>query len=120
MGEVGGVTVEAVGVRGGRSVNLLVAPAAAPLPVEMRLPNGKARLLVATVITEAEMRFAMKKGNPALLKMLLSSPVKQKSALVRASLVEKPDCHQECRQLLDSGQVKPGTTLQACEQMLCK
>jgi hypothetical protein len=91
VGEVGGVTVEDIEVRGGLTVNVLVAPAAPPLPVYLPLPNGRAVLLVATVITEPEMRFAMtsgKDGNRALLKMLLDSPLKQKSTLKRASLVK--------------------------------
>jgi hypothetical protein len=51
---------------------------------------ASANLLVATVITDAELRFATSNGNPALLKKLLSSLVKQKSVLQRATVVPSP------------------------------
>ncbi|WP_067062998.1 suppressor of fused domain protein [Roseateles chitosanitabidus] len=80
------MTVEQVPVDGG-SVNLLIAKARAPLPSGVALPSGRMKLLVATVITEEEMRWSMKNGRGALLDKLIAGGVGQISRRDRASVV---------------------------------
>jgi hypothetical protein len=110
----GGITIEALNVGEAKPVNLLIAPALASVAKELRLPNGEATLLVATVISEEDMRFALSKGPQALLDKLARSPRKQVSALPPAEA-----CRETCRKLLSSGEIKPGTTQAECEKSLC-
>ena len=67
--------------------DFLVAPAAAPFPTHAELPNGKMTLLIATLITRDEMKFALKNGQPALLDRLAKSGVGQISTKSRKSVV---------------------------------
>jgi hypothetical protein len=87
--EIGGLTVEEIRV--GQEPNdmgdFLVAPAAAPFPTHAELPNGKMTLLIATLITRDEMKFALKNGQPALLDRLAKSGVGQISTKGRKSVV---------------------------------
>ena len=82
-----GLTID--GVRSGQneSVNLLIAKAREPLPTGTVLPNGKMEILIATVITDAEMRWSMEHGRDALLDTLIASGLGQFSILDRASTV---------------------------------
>jgi hypothetical protein len=89
VAEVGGVTLESVGIGGGRKADFLVAPAQPPLPGSAQLPNGTMQLLVATRITRDEMNFARANGPPALLERLVASGVGQTSDLERRSILEK-------------------------------
>ncbi|HEY9027867.1 MAG TPA: suppressor of fused domain protein [Burkholderiaceae bacterium] len=82
-----GLTVQEIAIDDGRHVNLLIAKARAPLPQGTTLPNGRMDLLVATVITEDEMRWSMQHGRGALLERLMARGVGQVSALGRASVV---------------------------------
>lgn len=88
-----GVTVEQIGIGEGKFVNLLISKSHAPLPDYLDLPNGKMELLVATVITEDEMRWSMTNGRNNLLAELKKAGVGQISVLDRASVVciEEPD-----------------------------
>ncbi|NHZ33939.1 suppressor of fused domain protein [Massilia rubra] len=88
-----GITVEQIGIGEGKSVTLLISKAQAPLPDQLDLPNGKMALLVATVITEDEMRWSMTNGRDRLLAELKKAGVGQMSILDRASVVriEEPD-----------------------------
>lgn len=88
-----GLTVEQVGIGEGKSVTLLISRALAPLPEHFDLPNGKMKLLVATVITEDEMRWSMINGRKKLLDELEKAGVGQVSVLNRSSVVciEEPD-----------------------------
>jgi hypothetical protein len=90
MDRYGGLTVEdvQVGKRKDDTVHLLIARARAPLPTGTELPNGRMDILVATVITEAEMRWSMKNGREALLERLIAGGVGQFSRRDRASVVE--------------------------------
>ena len=78
-----GMTVEEIGVGDGTSVNILIAKAQPPLLTRLELPTGSAELLVATTVTEDEMRWSLEHGRPALLSALMASPVGQFSVLER-------------------------------------
>jgi hypothetical protein len=84
----GGLTVEEIQVDDVRSINVLIAKAQRPLPSGTALPNGKMELLVATVITEDEMRWSMTHGRTALLAKLQSAGVGQVSDLNRKSVLK--------------------------------
>jgi len=88
VNKYGGLTID--GVRSGenKSVNLLIAKAREPLPTATALPNGKMELLIATVITEAEMRWSIEHGCEALLDLLIKSGAGQFSLLDRVSTVQ--------------------------------
>lgn len=107
-----GITVEQIGVGEGKSVTLLISKAQAPLPDHLDLPNGKMELLVATVITEDEMRWSMTNGRHHLLGELNKAGVGQVSVLDRASVVriEEPDFAQvasldQAKELAAKGQL---------------
>jgi hypothetical protein len=85
--EFGAVTVEDVGLGHGRGADFLIAPAAAPLPTGLELPNGTARLLVATAITRPELVFALEHDGPSLLRLLTEHGHGQTSDLERPSVV---------------------------------
>ena len=68
-----GLTVEDVQVGEAESVNILIAKAQSPLPSGLTLPNGKMELLVATTITDEEMRWSLEVGRPALLEKLMAA-----------------------------------------------
>jgi hypothetical protein len=83
-----GVTLEDVKIGdGSQKADFLIEPASDPLPGQFRLPNGIARLLIATRITRDEMQFALAHGRPALLELLRESGVGQISVPDRASVV---------------------------------
>lgn len=88
-----GMTIEQIMLGDGKSVNLLVSQAQAPLPDHFDLPNGKIELLVATVITEDEIRWSMTNGRNELLGELKKAGVGQMSVLDRHSVVriDEPD-----------------------------
>jgi hypothetical protein len=87
--EMGGVTIEALDIGGGRQADFLVAPAQPPLPAGAELPNGTMRLLVATRITRDEMDFARTSGRKALLERLVAAGVGQTSDLGRRSVLTR-------------------------------
>jgi hypothetical protein len=70
-----------------RKVDFLAAPVLAPLPSQLELPNGAARLVVLTRITRDEMDFARKNGVKALIKLLEEAGVGQVSAIDRPSVL---------------------------------
>jgi hypothetical protein len=82
-----GLTVEEVRVGENDSVNVLIAKAQPPLPAETILPNGRMSLLVATVITDDEMRWSMEHGRDALLARLHQGGVGQFSVRGRPSVI---------------------------------
>lgn len=86
-----GLTVEKVQISEHAAVDLLISKARAPLPAELVLPNGRADIIVITVITEAEMRWSHVHGRDALLDALISSGVGQFSELDRESVVSLPN-----------------------------
>lgn len=79
----GGLTVENVPLGPHQWGNILIAVPQGPWPKSGVLPNGTVRFLVMTVITKEEMKFAMKKGRPALLRQLHEMDVGQVSDLDR-------------------------------------
>lgn len=81
-----GLTVEQIEVPGG-PINVLIAKARAPLPTGTQLPNGKMELLVATTITDEEMRWSMTNGRSALLQKLHDAGVGQVSIPGRPSVI---------------------------------
>lgn len=87
VNEMGGVTVEDLSLGDGRHADFLVAPARAPLPERIQLPNGTARLLVATRITRDEMKRGMEEGREQLAEMLAARGVGQVSVLDRPSIL---------------------------------
>lgn len=80
-----GLTVEEIKVGEGESVNVLIAKAMPPLPVGTTLPNGKMDIVIATTITDEEMRWSMVNGRSALLERLRTTGVGQFSVRDRAS-----------------------------------
>lgn len=88
-----GLTVEQIEIGAGQSVTLLISKAQAPLHQHFDLPNGKMELLVATVITDDELRWSMTNGCDRLLARLEEAGVGQLSVLDRPSVVtiEEPD-----------------------------
>ena len=87
--QYGGLTVEEIDVGDGHMVNVLIAKASAPLPAGGSLPAGKMAILVATTITEQEMRWSQQHGRPALLQKLQESGVGQISMQHRHSVVQE-------------------------------
>jgi hypothetical protein len=85
-----GITVEQVRINDQRRVNVLISKAQAPLPTSAQLPNGKMQFLVATIITDDEMRWSMKNGRGNLLKKLKDAGIGQRSVLDRPSVLAQP------------------------------
>lgn len=81
--EFDGLTVEGIQVGCGDEANLLIAKARSPLPAGVQLPNGKMELLIATVITDDEMQWAMENGRAALLDRLAETGSGQTSVRER-------------------------------------
>jgi hypothetical protein len=87
VNKYGGLTIEAVQVGENDSANLLIAKARGSLPTGTHLPNGKMELLVATVITDDEMRWSIEHGRQELLDRLVAAGIGQFSVRGRASVV---------------------------------
>lgn len=85
--EIGAVTVQDLSLGNGRSADVVIAPAASPLPASFELPNGTMHLLVITVITRPEMELALKEGQHTLVERLAKAGVAQISDPARASIV---------------------------------
>jgi hypothetical protein len=88
VNKYGGLTIDGVQVGESESVNLLIAKARKPLPTGSSLPNGTMELLVATVITDEEMRWSMEHGREALLEKLVAEGVGQLSVRGRPSVIK--------------------------------
>ncbi|WLQ17073.1 suppressor of fused domain protein [Hahella aquimaris] len=82
-----GLTVEEIQAGESEFINVLIAKAQPPLPSSGKLSNGNMEILIATVITEEEMRWSMEHGRPALLQRLIKAGVGQVSDRHRASVV---------------------------------
>jgi hypothetical protein len=85
--EFGGVTVEGVGLAEEGGSDFLIAPAHAPVPSLLELPNGGMHLLVATTITRPELELSLTEGIPALQRLLNAEGIGQFSQLGRPSTV---------------------------------
>jgi hypothetical protein len=85
-----GLTVENIQVGQDKSVHLLIAKASEPLPSGTKLSNGKMEILIATVITDDEMKWSMEHGREALLDRLIARGIGQFSVLDRPSLFSAP------------------------------
>lgn len=83
-----GLTVEQISVGDGETVNVLIAKSQAPLPTGTKLPAGQMDVLVATVVTDQEMRWSKTNGRGALLRKLQEAGVGQVSVIGRASVVD--------------------------------
>jgi hypothetical protein len=83
----GGMTIEGIRVGEREEVNILITRAQAPLPAGTKLPNGTMEILVATVITEDEMRWSIKNGRIELLRRLQAAGVGQISVRDRPSVL---------------------------------
>lgn len=81
-----GLTIEDIAVGDGQYINVLISLANSPLPKTIDLSNGKAKILVATVITDDEMAWSMSNGRQALSKALNTANVGQISSLDRVSI----------------------------------
>jgi hypothetical protein len=87
-----GLTVEKVQIGQNMFANLLFTKARSPLVDKLSLPNGSAEIIVATIVTDDEMRWSMKHGRIALLDRLVDAGVGQVSRPGRASVVSlEPD-----------------------------
>lgn len=84
--ECDGLTVEEIDVGPGGPINVLITKAQPPLPVSAELPSGTMQLLVATAITEEEMRWSMTSGRGGLLHRLQDGGIGQVSLLGRPSV----------------------------------
>ncbi|AZZ91916.1 Suppressor of fused protein (SUFU) [Hahella sp. KA22] len=82
-----GLTVEEIQAGESEFINVLIAKAQPPLPSTGKLSNGNMEILIATVITDEEMRWSMEHGRPALLQRLMKAGVGQVSDRHRASVV---------------------------------
>ncbi|WP_257222865.1 MULTISPECIES: suppressor of fused domain protein [unclassified Acinetobacter] len=84
-----GLTIEAiqVGENANDKINVLITKAQKPLPLSTQLPNGKMEFLVATVITDEEMKWSMTNGRNELLNKLIKSGVGQISDRNRSSVI---------------------------------
>jgi hypothetical protein len=85
-----GLTIEGVRVAQDKSVDLLIAKASEPLPSGTELSSGKMELLIATVITNDEMKWSMEHGCEALLDRLIAKGIGQFSVLDRPSIFSAP------------------------------
>jgi len=65
-----GLTVGELSVGVDQPFNFLIAKARAPWPVGTQLPSGKMSILIATTITDQELKWSMENGREALLKKL--------------------------------------------------
>lgn len=83
----GGLTIEGIQIGEDESANFLFAKAKPPLPSEMQLPNGKLELIVATTITDDEMRWSMENSRAELLDRLIAHGVGQISDRNRPSVL---------------------------------
>jgi hypothetical protein len=83
-----GLTVEQIQVGQGQLVNVLISKANAPLPTGASLPAGTMAVLVATTITDQEMKWSQTNGRAALLKKLIDAGVGQVSNPGRKSVVQ--------------------------------
>ncbi|WP_461535273.1 hypothetical protein [Spongorhabdus nitratireducens] len=83
-----GLTIEQIQVGETESINVLIAMAQHPLPTGVVLPNGNMDILVATVITDTEMRWSMVHGRDQLLNKLIASGAGQISVRGRQSVVD--------------------------------
>jgi hypothetical protein len=84
--QLGGITVESLGIGDGANADFLITAALDPLPPLAQLPNGTMQLFVATRITREEMTFGQEHGGPALLQRLIDGGVGQMSVLERESV----------------------------------
>ncbi|WP_343586723.1 suppressor of fused domain protein [Herbaspirillum sp.] len=82
-----GLTVEKIDVGNSQPVNILISKARAPLPTGTQLPDGRMELLVATTITDEEMRWSQVNGRGALLHKLIQDGAGQASVIGRQSVV---------------------------------
>lgn len=84
-----GLTVESIKSKGGLHppINLLIAKALPPLPQGTELPNGRMHILVATAITDSEVKWAREHSTKRLLELLQEKNVGQISDLNRAGVV---------------------------------
>lgn len=82
-----GFTVEQVKIDYDRYANIFINLAEAPLPTHMNLPNGQARFLVITPISDAEMHYSFEHGRKALLEKLKAQGNWQIADLNRPSVV---------------------------------
>lgn len=82
-----GLTVEQVQIGQNTFANLLFTKARSPLVDKLPLPNGSAEVIVATIVTDEEMRWSMKHGRIALLGKLAGAGIGQVSRPGRSSVV---------------------------------
>jgi hypothetical protein len=81
-----GLTIEDIAVDDGQFINVLITTAYSPLPTSIKLSNGEAKLLIATVITDDEMAWSLSNGRKALKDELKKTDVGQFSILDRKSI----------------------------------
>ncbi|NVJ51511.1 MAG: suppressor of fused domain protein [Gammaproteobacteria bacterium] len=81
-----GLTVEDIKVGPSGFVNVLFQTAQAPLPSAIDLPAGKSPIIVATVITDDEMRWSQSNGRDKLFARLMQNQDGQVSDIQRPSI----------------------------------
>lgn len=86
VSQYAGLTIEDLAIGEGDFVNVLIAKAKSPLPESIELSNGKAEILIATTITDDEMKWSMTNGRQELLDALIQSGNGQLSDLGRSSI----------------------------------
>lgn len=88
-----GLTVENIRVGKHDRVHLLIAKASEPLPTSAQLANGKMECLIATVITDDEMKWSLEHGREALLDRLIAKGIGQFSVRGRPSVFDASADH---------------------------
>ena len=86
--ECDGLTAERIQVGPTDFANILIAKAQPPIPAGTDLPDGHMDVLVATIITRAEMEWSQEYGRGELLERLMQAGVGQVSFPDRESVVK--------------------------------
>jgi hypothetical protein len=81
-----GLVVEDIGVGGDGVINVLFQKADAPFPKDIVLPKGSSPIIIATVITDDEMKWSDTNGRDKLLAALKGANVAQLSDISRVSI----------------------------------
>lgn len=71
--EHNGLIVHSIALGEDERINLLIVPAPVPLARDMQLPHGKAVLLLAITVSDAEVRWAARNGHEALFARLMAA-----------------------------------------------
>ncbi len=83
---LGALSVEGIDVGDG-AVHVVITKARPPLPASTVLPTGRMTLLVATIVTDAELAWAQQHGRKRLVMALVRAGIGQRSDRTRESVL---------------------------------